>query len=442
MTEPPRLADDCFASVDAGPDGAAGTGGGADAGLTPVDDALARLQAGLTPVVSTEHATLWDADGRILAGSAIARKSHPPAANAAVDGYAFAGNALIGAPDVITLPLADGRAAAGAPWSGSLPEGQALRILTGALIPDGADTVIMQEDVATIAPDAPHFPDGAIRFQNRLKQGANCRPAGEDVTAGATLFARGHRLGPQDLAILAATGLAEVEVYAPLKVAVLSTGDEIAAPGTEARAGGVHDANRPMLIPLLRRWGYDVVDLCCARDTGEAVRTALDQGAAGSDAILTTGGASAGDEDHISACLRAAGGLNIWRIAMKPGRPLALGLWRGVPVFGLPGNPVASLVCTLIFLRPALSVLAGGTWLHPATQTRPAGFSKTRKPGRREYLRARLDANGRVEAFRTEGSGIISGLSWADGLCLLPEDGPDIARDDPVTYLPYSAFGI
>jgi molybdopterin molybdotransferase len=196
-----------------------------------------------------------------------------------------------------------------------------------------------------------------------------------------------------------------------------------------------------MLLEVLRRWDMDALDLGHAADDPAAVAAALDRGTT-ADAILTSGGASAGDEDHVSALLRARGALGVWRIAVKPGRPRALGVWGGRPVFGLPGNPVAAFVCTLVFARPALLRLAGAPWTPPGGLMLPAGFAKSKNAGRREYLRARIGADGAVEVFRSEGSGRISGLAWASGLVEL-EDGPrSISPGDPVRYLPFSDFGL
>ncbi|MEM9755085.1 MAG: molybdopterin-binding protein [Pseudomonadota bacterium] len=414
---PPPLSDDCFAL----PPGVA---------WTPVADALDRLRAALRPVVGVTSVPLSGALGRILAEDIMALRAHPPTPNAAVDGYGFA-HASTGAGEVC-LPLMPGRAAAGQPFSGTVPHGSALRILTGAALPDGVDTVVLEED-CTVTP-------AAVAFQGTIRAGANTRKAGEDMVKGAPVVQAGQRLRPPDLGLLSATGHSAVPVYRRLRVGVLSTGDEILEAG---RAGdGMPDANRPMLLSLIEAWGYDPVDLGIAQDRRDAVRAALDKGSAGADAILTSGGASAGDEDHISALLKAEGTLSDWRIALKPGRPLALAMWGGCPVFGLPGNPVAALVCTLIFARPALAVLAGGQWLEPLRLRVPAAFAKRKKPGRNEYLRARLTGDGRAEVFASEGSGRISGLAWAEGLVEFGPDACEIAPGDPVTYLPYAGFGI
>ena len=206
--------------------------------------------------------------------------------------------------------------------------------------------------------------------------------------------------------------------------------------------GQVYDANKPMLLSLADKWGHIAVDLGHARDERENVGELLSCGAENCDAILTSGGASAGDEDHISALLTAEGQLNTWRIAVKPGRPLALGMWRETPVFGLPGNPVAAFVCTLIFARPALQVMAGAHWTKPEAFSVPAAFQKNKKRGRTEYIRARLNSAGQAEAFRSEGSGLTSGLTWSSGLVELDEEPRAIRHGDLVRFIPYSSFGI
>jgi molybdopterin molybdotransferase len=223
-------------------------------------------------------------------------------------------------------------------------------------------------------------------------------------------------------------------------VGVLSTGDEIVS--QNAAPHQIYDANRPMLLALAAGWGFDAIDLGHAPDDPTAIHEKLDHGAKSTDVILTSGGASAGDEDHVSRLLSAEGNLSSWRIAMKPGRPLALAIWHGAPVLGLPGNPVAALTCALIFARPTLFALSGAGWNDPQRFTLPAAFTKSKKAGRREYLRARINAAGHAEVFASEGSGRISGLSWATGLVELPDEAAEITPGMPVQYLPYTGFGL
>ncbi|MDH5797854.1 MAG: molybdopterin-binding protein [Paracoccaceae bacterium] len=416
---PPRLRNDCFA-LPAGVD------------WVPVDDALNILRDQLSSVVGTEILPLSAAIGRVLAVEAVALRASPPGPNSAVDGYGVAHAVVVEGDNV--LPLAEGRSAAGVPFAGKVPHGQALRILTGALLPDGVDTVILQEDVA--------LRQGHLAFEGPMRIGANTRRAGEDVDAGQIVLAAGSVLTPQGAALLASVGCSDVKVYRPLRVGVLSTGDEIAAPGSTLSPEKTYDANKPMLLGIIEAWGYRAVDLGHVPDDPGLLRARLDEASNVVDVIFTSGGASAGDEDHISTVLEQAGALSTWRIAIKPGRPLALGLWQGVPVFGLPGNPVAAFVCTLLFGRPALSVMAGSDWCAPVGYNLPAAFEKDKKPGRAEYLRARLDAEGQVEIFKSEGSGRISGLNWATGLVELGVEARKICRGDPVRFIPFGSFGL
>ncbi len=417
---PPRLRNDCFAM----PQGVA---------WMPVEIAVARLRAALSPVSGEETLPVAAASGRVLAAPVLARRANPPAPNSAVDGYGFA-HAATGA-GVQRLPLVAGRAAAGQPFRGAVPPGAAIRILTGAILPDGVDTVVLEEDCAT---------DGAtVAFDGPVKPRANTRRAGEDVSAGAEALPQGHRLRPPDLALLSAVGVGEARVRRRLRVAVLSTGDELLPdPASEAAPHRIFDANRPMLLALAARWGCETVDLGCAPDDAAEIAARLDRGAREADLILTSGGASAGDEDHVSRLLRERGRLSSWRIALKPGRPLALAVWNGAPVMGLPGNPVAAFVCALIFARPALAFMEGAGWAEPPGFLVPAAFSKRKKAGRREYLRARLDAEGRAEVYASEGSGRIGGLAWAEGLVELPDGAAEISPGAPVRFLPYSGFGL
>lgn len=415
---PPPLRNDCFAM----PQGAH---------WTPVPEALAHLRTHLLPATGVESVRVADGIDRILAGPAIALRSHPPEPNAAVDGYAFKGPIAAGPQK---MPLVDGRSAAGVPYAQTVPNGHAIRILTGGVMPAGTDTVILQEDITT---------DGTyIAFHGPLKAGANARKAGEDLKRGQEIFDAQRKLTAGDLATLSSVGVGMMNVRKRLRVGVLSTGDEIVEPGHIARAGQIYDANRPMLCAALNRWGYIVKDLGIAPDNRDVIRAKLDAAAQTCDVILTSGGASAGDEDHVSALLKESGSFALWRIAIKPGRPLALGVWRQTPVFGLPGNPVAACVCALIFGRPALAQMAGGKWSEPTRYMLPAAFTKSKKAGRQEYLRARLTDDGTVAIFGSEGSGRVSSLSWATGFVALPDEAQTIKEGDMVAYLPFADMGL
>jgi molybdopterin molybdotransferase len=403
----------------------------------PAGEALALLQRRVRPVVGEETVALAEAHGRILAETVISERDVPAFDNVAVDGFAFAHGDL--APDRPTrLRLLEGRAAAGHPFQARLPEGTALRVLTGAPLPAGADTVLMQED-AELAGDA-------VVIQPGVRRGANRRRAGEDIRRGQAVLAAGQRLRPQDVGIAASLGRAWLRVFLPARVALFSTGDELAEPGAGLPAGATYDANRTILQGLLGALGCRVTDLGILPDRADAVGLALERAAAAHDAVITSGGASRGDEDHVVRAVERAGRLHFWQIAVKPGRPLALGQLGRAVFIGLPGNPVAAVICFLRFARPVLTALGGGRWPEPRAFLVPASFVMKKKPGRREYLRARLtrDADGRLWAEKVlrEGSGILTSLAEADGLVELAEDSTGVAQGDLVEFVPFSEFGL
>ena len=417
LITPPPLRNDCFALP-------------AGFHWTPVDEALALLRERLTPVTGSETVHVSRAMGRVLADDVVAPRANPPLPNTAVDGYGFAGGRPEG-PHV--LLLSDERAAAGPRLTSVVPVGQAVRILTGAALPTGVDTVVLQEDV-TVA-------DGQIAFNGPIKAGANTRRAGEDVHKGDVILKAGLRVTAADMAILAATGVDQVDVRVRLRVAVVSTGDELVEAGETAKQDQIFDANRPMLLSMITAMGHVPVDMGRCADDRAALSRVLDDAARKADVVITSGGASAGDEDHVSSLLTEVGAMQMWRIAIKPGRPLALGLWNNTPVFGLPGNPVAAMVCILVFASPAMAQLAGAGWVAPVGYDVPANFTKSKNEGRREYLRARI-CDGQVDVFGSEGSGRISGLSWADGLVELTEEAQQINKGDLVRYIPLGSYGL
>jgi len=400
-------------------------------------EALELLRARVRPVVDRETVTLAEAHRRILAAPVISLRDVPGFDNVAIDGFAFA-HAGLAATGPTRLALVPGRAAAGHPFAGRLPRGAALRVLTGAPMPAGADCALMQEDVE-LDGDAVVIPPG-------VKPGANRRRAGEDVRAGQVALEPGIRLRPQDVGVAATFGLDRLEVFRPLEVALLSTGDELREPGERLRGGETYDANRTILFGLLRNLGCRITDLGILPDRADAVAGAMREAGAAHDAVITSGGASRGDEDHVVRTVHRLGRLHFWQIAVKPGRPLAFGhLGRAVFV-GLPGNPVAAVVCFLRFARPLLTALGGGRWPEPRAFLVPADFVMKKKPDRREYLRARLicgpDGRTWVRRIEREGSGILTSLTEADGLVELAEDRAGVERGDPVEFVPFSELGV
>ncbi len=417
-----QLSDDCFAF------------GGE---LMPAADALERLVASTEVVAATEAVPLAAAYDRILAEDVISERDVPPHDNAAVDGYAVYFDDL--APDSESrLPLT-GRVAAGHELGRPARRGEALRVFTGAPMPHGEgeagpDTVLMQEDCREDG--------GAVVIPPGIKRGANRRNAGEDIKRGASILEQGRRLRPQDVGLAASVGRAALTVYRPLRIAVFSSGDEIYEPGAALGPGGIYDANRYLIAGLVAQLGCQVVDLGILPDRLDAVREALRDAARDNDVLLTSGGVSTGDEDHIKAAVEALGHLHFWRLAIRPGRPLAFGQVGRVPFVGLPGNPVAVLVTFLRFARPLILRLSGCARTEPARYRVRANFDYKKKPGRREWLRARLEtaADGTVEArkYASDGAGILSSAVYADGLVELAEEVTRLETGTMVDFLPFN----
>jgi molybdopterin molybdotransferase len=420
-----KLIDDCFVL---------------DKDRLPHDEAIAILKSRVRPVVGTEPVKLADAAGRFLAEAVISPRPIPAHDNAAVDGYAFAHKAYD--QENGTRFTVVGQAAAGHPFNGAPSPDSAIRIFTGAVMPHGLDTVAMQEDVRLEGSGDESWaliPPG-------LKSGANRRLAGEDSKAGVALLEPGARLRPQDVASAAATGLDRLSCFAKLKVGILSTGDEILRPGETFSAGKVYDANAPMLRGLIQAAGAEALDLGLLPDKAELVKAALAGAARAYDVVILSGGASQGAEDHVVKSLDALGKRHLWQIAIKPGRPMSFGQIGDCVVLGLPGNPVAVFVCFIIYVRPVLTRLAGGTWPEPQRFPLPAAFTQKKKVGRREFWRARLanDASGKVVVlkFPRDGSGLISSLREADGLIEVAEDVAEVKQGDLVDFVPFSSFGL
>lgn len=403
------------------------------------DKAIALLKARVVPVTDVEDVALEAAGGRVLANAVSAGFSIPAHTNSAVDGYAFA-YADYDASSGAHLPL-KGRAAAGQPLRERPEAGAAIRILTGAVLPEGLDTIVMQEDVTLDAGDH------SVRIPGGLKPGANVRPAGEDVTAGERLFDAGHVLRPQDLASLASAGVANPVCFKRLRVAIVSTGDEIVPCGSRAlQPGEVYDANTAMLANLVRLAGADVEHLGIWPDRADEVERRLSAAANSYDVILTSGGASRGEEDHMSRVLDSLGTRHFWQLDIKPGRPIMFGQIGRTVMVGLPGNPVAVFVCFLMYVFPLLRRLGGAQWFEPQRIALPAAFEVTRrKVGRREFWRGmfvQTPAGLHAGKFERDGSGLISGLTAADGIIDVAEGVEGVARGDLVQFIPFSEYGI
>lgn len=404
--------------------------------LLPLDEALAFIAGRVSPVVGTEVLPLRACRGRVLAADVAARATLPPQPCSAMDGFAVRHADLTpGGPTV--LPVA-ARIAAGHPLAEPPPPGSAVELFTGAPLPEGFDTVALVED-CTVA-------DGRVTFPGGLKPGNHVRPAGEDYTAGATVLSAGHRLKPQDIALAAGAGHADLTVFKPLRVGVFSTGDEVVEPGGGLAEGQTYNSNRYGQIALAEAFGAEATDLGHLPDDVDAIASALAEAAPRFDALLTSGGVSMGGEDHVRPAVLRHGALHLWRVKVKPGKPIALGQVGGTAFIGLPGYPVSALVMLMLLGRPVLKRLMGATAdaLMPTPIPVRAGFSFTKKHERQTFLRASLrpSADGGVEAvpYHTQQSGVLSSLSDSDGLIDIAADRRAVAPGDWLPYTSYQAL--
>ncbi len=408
----------------------------------PLGDAMADLLGRVDALTGTETVATFDADRRVLAQDLVSALQVPPKDNSSMDGYAVRTADVLEPGQVLRVSQRIAAGQAGGP----LEPGTCARIFTGAPMPAGADAVVMQEDTIEVGGDI-----HAVHIQAVPQRGQWVRRAGEDVTHGAVVLARGERLSPAGLGLAASLGLAELRVVVRPRVALFSTGDELVMPGEvppEAmKPGAIYNSNRFFLRNLLQRMGCEVTDLGIVPDQREATLAALQSAAEQHDLILTSGGVSVGEEDHIKPSVQQLGRLDIWQIGMKPGKPFAYGTVRrsaagqNCHFIGLPGNPVSSFVTFLLLVRPFLLKLQGVPAARfqplPAAITLPAHFTLPRADKRREFLRVRRNAAGGLDLFPNQSSGVLTSTVWADGLVDNPA-GTTIAHGDPVSYISFS----
>jgi molybdopterin molybdotransferase len=401
--------------------------------LLSLDEALLRLVAGATPhrITQQETVSTFDALTRVLAADVESTLDVPPADNTSMDGYALRAADVPAPGTVLTVSQRIPAGVVGAP----LKPGTAARIFTGGQVPPGADAVVMQEQCEA----RPGVGLGQVRVDTVPTPGQWIRRAGEDVLRGATVLTAGTRLTPQALGMAASVGAATLPVLRRPRVAVFSTGDELAMPGEPLKPGAIYNSNRYTLRALLQAAGCQVQDLGIVPDRLDATRAALRRAAAGSDLILTSGGVSVGEEDHLKPAVSAEGALDLWQIAMKPGKPLAFGHVGDALFVGLPGNPVSSFVTFVLAVAPVLRALQGMPATGPAALSLRADFDWPRPDRRREFLRARLNAAGGLDLFDNQSSGVLNSTVWADGLADIPA-GQVVQRGDAVRFLPMDSL--
>ncbi|MFY3384448.1 gephyrin-like molybdotransferase Glp [Paracidovorax sp. MALMAid1276] len=398
--------------------------------LKPLDDALAELLAHAAPLPGTDTVATFDADGRVLAQNCISALHVPPQDNSSMDGYAVR-SADVSAPGTL-LPVSQ-RIAAGSAGEPLAP-GTAARIFTGAPVPPGADAVLMQEDCEAVEP-------ASVRIHAVPRPGQWIRRAGEDITRGAVVLAAGTRLSPAELGLAASIGLHQLPVARRPRVALFSTGDELVMPGEvppeQMRPGAIYNSNRFFLRAMLLRLGCEVTDFGIVPDRRDATIAALRDASSAHDLILTSGGVSVGEEDHIKPAVESLGRLDLWQIAMKPGKPFAYGTVGGAHFMGLPGNPVSSFLTFALLVRPFVLRLQGVHQVAPQCVAARADFAWPKGDKRREFLRVRHNAAGGLDLFDNQSSGVLTSAAWGDGVVDNPA-GQTIAPGDVVQYIAFS----
>lgn len=393
--------------------------------LLSIDEAIARLRANSRVLVVPESCQLQACRGRTLASDIKSDIDVPPADNSAMDGYALRRQDWHGPDQALEISQ---RIVAGTPPE-PLMAGTAARIFTGAEIPAGADMVVMQERCRV---------DGqSVRIEAVGESGANIRPQGQDIQRGATVLKKGHRLRAQDLGLIASLGIARIEVLQRLKVAIISTGSELAEPGEAAKPGQIYNSNRYMMAALLQQWDFEVVDLGITEDDRQTLTEVMRDASRKADVMITSGGVSVGEEDHVKAVVEALGHIDMWRIAIKPGKPFAYGEVLGTPFIGLPGNPVSALVTLLVIAR-AFLFDSQGVVGHEIVPVRQVALFDKKGTARQEYLRVRSGPTG-AEIFPQQSSGVLYSTTWGDGL-VVQKMGEDIVHGGLVDVIPYALF--
>jgi len=393
--------------------------------MITVFEAHERLRSNNRVRVDDESVDLKDCLGRVLAADVVSSIDVPPADNSAMDGYALRREDWLGPDHALEISQ---RITAGTPPAPLKPD-TAARIFTGAETPEGADVVVMQEKCRA--------DDERVFMDSVGDAGANIRPRGQDIRQGGTVLQKGHRLRAQDLGLIASLGIARVEVRCRLKVAIISTGEELVEPGKPLNPGQIYNSNRYMLQALLEGWGFDVLDFGISADDPQIISGIMSEASREADAIITTGGVSVGEEDHVKAVVESLGHIDLWRVAIKPGKPFAFGDVLGTPFLGLPGNPVSAFVTALVIARPYLFDCQGVNHSEIVPLRETALFDK-KGSFRQEYLRVRSTIDG-VEMFEKQSSGVLYSTSWGDGFVVQKTD-EDIRKGDRVDVIPFVLF--
>ncbi|MCM2681203.1 molybdopterin molybdotransferase MoeA [Echinimonas agarilytica] len=400
--------------------------------LMPLSEGLARLTDAITAVTEIETVPLQAADGRIISAPIICPVNVPPADNSAMDGYALR---AVDAPEAATQLQLIGRSMAGVPYHGTVNQGECVRIMTGAVIPQGATAVVMQEQVVTN--------DESITFKRPVQIAQNIRRAGEDLKQGQLLFEQGHRLRPADLGLLASIGIGEVALYRKPRVALISNGDELIEPGRSLKAGQIYESNRYALAALVRRLPIIVEEFGIIPDQPEALREAMTK-AGRFDAVISSGGVSVGDADYIKIILDELGEIDFWKLAIKPGKPFAFGSLGNAHYFGLPGNPVSAMVTCHQLAIPALRRLTGEHYVAPTPLVATTTGLLRKRPGRLDFQRGRYqngpDGKLLVSATGAQGSGVMSSFCEANCYIVLEQERGSVEQGEQVEILPFDAL--